>query len=102
MVRAERLPALRRLLNEAILFIHVNRRQRCGAGERMAVVGESGTKHLLGEVIRNVTSHAKSSEWHIGTRETLCHGDHVGDYTPVIHGEPLPGSAEAAHHFVRN
>ena len=47
----------------------------------MAVVGQPATKHLLGEVIGDRSSHTEGAELNVGAGQTLRHSDHVGHNT---------------------
>ena len=77
-MRTKRLPHRRSAGDQIVLFVDLDRGEGGRTGERMAVVGQPATEHLLGEVIGDRSSHAESAELHVGAGETLRHGDHVG------------------------
>ena len=77
-MRAERFPHRRGAGDQVVLLVDLDRGEGGRTRERMAVVGQPTTEHLLGEVIGDRSSHAEGTKLHISAGETLRHGDHVG------------------------
>ena len=99
-MRTKGLPHRRSAGDQVVLLVDLDRGEGGRTGERMAVVGQPATEHLLGEVIGDRSSHAESAELHVGAGQTLRHGDHVGHNPRVVNGEPLSCSAKSGHHLV--
>ena len=60
----------------------------------MAVVGEPSVKHLVLEMLCNLTAHADGAERQVAAGQSLRHRDEIGYDVPVVHGKPLAGAAE--------
>ena len=91
-----------RALNQSILFVDGDRRQRRRARKRVAAVREAARKHLVVEEIRDLPPNPDGAERDIRARNPLRHRHDVGNDLPVIDGEPLARSSKAGHHFVGN
>src|SRR5215207_8128454 len=91
-----------RVLDKIVLFIDSYVCQCSSARERMTVVCQPTVKHVLLKMIRNLASHTDCAELHVSTRQTLRHRDQIRDDVPVIDREPLSGTTETGHHFVRD
>ena len=86
-------------LDESVFLVDGDRRQRGGARERVAVIGEAaGTRVAeMSAIVRRMPDRA---ERHVGARQSLGHRHQIGHDVPVVDGEPLAGATEAGHHFV--
>ena len=91
---------LRGVLDESLVLVDLDGRQRGRAAERMAVVGETAVERLVPEVVGDAPTHAHRAERYVGTREALGHRDEIGHDVPVIHAEPPAGAAESRHDLV--
>jgi hypothetical protein len=91
-----------RAVNQVVLFIDSNGRERRGAGERVAAVGETARKHLVLKEISDLPPHPDRAEWDIRARDPLRHRHDVGNDVPVVDGKPFTGPPESRHHFVGN
>ena len=88
------------VVDQPIVLVHLNRRQRRGARQRMAVVGQAAVEDPVLELVGDSAPHADRAELHVGAGQPLRHRQDVRHHTPVIDGEPLAGAAEARHHLV--
>ena len=87
-------------VDEVVLLVHRERRQRRRAGEGMAAIGEPARKWLVLERVGDRLADADRAELYVGARESLRHRDHVGHDAPVLDRKPLAGPAEPAHDLV--
>ena len=81
--------------DQPVFLIDIQGRERRGARERMAVVGQAGRKDAVLEPVGDLAAHADGAHRHVRARQTLGHRDDVGHDVPVIDGEPLARPAES-------
>ena len=84
-----------RVVDQPVVLVDLNRRERRRARQRMAVVGEAAVEHLVPKMIRDRPAHADGAERHVRARQPLRHRQDVGHDVPVIDRKPLAGAAEA-------
>ena len=89
-----------RARNQLIFFVHRDGRERGGARERMAVIGQTSREHFVLETVGDPSPHANRAERHVRARQSLRHRHQIGHDVPMIHGEPFARAAEPRHHFV--
>ena len=76
-------------------FVDADGSQGGGAAKRVTVIGEAPSEHPIAEMVGNWLSQPHRAERHVSARETLGHGQQIGNDMPVIDGEPLAGATEA-------
>jgi hypothetical protein len=95
-----RAPTPTRVLLEPVLVYHLEHRQTCGHGDRIAT--ERVEVNSAGECLCDLSSRRHRGEWNT-VPDPLGHRDDVGNNTVVL--EPpvvLAGAAEAGLNFVGN
>src|SRR5262245_2715333 len=100
MVPGHDLAHLRRVLDQAVLLIHADRRDRRGQRQRVRVVGQAAVEHVLVEVLIHLRRQSDRPKRDVRRRQSLGHRHDVGHHAPVVHGEPLPRAAEPGHDLV--
>src|SRR5438309_5298887 len=86
--------------DHVVLFVRLDRAQRRGAAERVAVVREAAIEDVVVEIRRHCRPHAHRAQRHIAAGQALRQRDQVGDHAPVIDREPPTSASEARHHLV--
>ena len=87
-------------LDEVILLVDVQRRQRRGERHRVARVGEAAVEHHRIELLGDVPAHGDGAQRQVRGGQALGHGHQVGDGVPVLDREPPAGAPETRHHLV--
>ena len=59
-VALQQLAHARRALDEAVLLVDLDRRQRRGAGQRVRVVGQAAVEDVVLEVLGDLAAHARA------------------------------------------
>src|SRR6266511_204856 len=94
------LAQLASVLDQAVLLVDADRRQRRRQRERVGAVGEPSEVHVLLEVLRDGRAHRDRPERDVARGEPLGDRHDVRHDAPVVHREPFAGAAEPRHDLV--
>ena len=65
-------PICARVLDQPVVFVDLDRRERRGARQRMAVVGQPAVEHLVLELCGDRTAHADAPQLHVARVSPLA------------------------------
>ena len=99
-VRAHHRAEAGRVLDEPVLLVDRDRRERRGQADRVAAVGQAAVEHLRLEVLGDGGAHRDGAQRQVRAGQALGHRHEVRRDAPFVDGEPVAGPAEAGHDLV--
>ena len=88
------------VLDEAVLLVHGDRRERGGQADRVAAVRQAAVEHLRLEVLGDRGPHRDGTQGQVRAGQALGHRHEVRGHAPLVDGEPVAGPPEAGHDLV--
>ena len=81
------------MLDQAVLLVDPDGRERRGARDRVARVGQAAVVERRVEVLRDLVVHRDGPERQIRRGQALGHRHEIRDRVPVVDREPAPSAA---------